>query len=238
MTTCKNCSEHFDSKYCPFCGTASEIIRIDKHYVLHELQHGILHFEKGFLYTVRELITNPGNSIRNFINGERSKHYKPIGFLIICSIIYSILAKILKHKVKADSPIGNVNRIIIWITENYNYSNLIEIVFIALSLKWFFSKKEVNYFENIVLLCFLTGIGMLINSVSLVFEFITRTSLITKFFQIITIAYTVWAIGQFYDKHKWTTYLKALLAYILGFVLFIASALIFAITLKVLKIHL
>jgi predicted acetyltransferase len=33
--------------------------RIDGHYIIHEIEH-VLHFERGNLYTVRELITKPG----------------------------------------------------------------------------------------------------------------------------------------------------------------------------------
>jgi Protein of unknown function (DUF3667) len=238
MTICKNCGNSIESKFCSECGTASEIKRINKKYVLHELQHGILHFESGFLYTVKQLILRPGQIIHNFIEGERSKLYKPIGFLIICSIIYTILAKFLHFKVKADSPIGNVNKIIIWISENTNYSNLIEIVFIALSLNWFFKKRGFNYFENIVLLSFLSGIAMLISSLILIISVLLRYENLKNFGQILIFVYMVWGIEQFYGGKNLKSYFKAFLAYFLGFTLFIFAAILLALVLKFFKVHL
>ena len=82
MNICKNCSSKFDTKFCPECGTNAVSKRIDKHYFIHELKHGILHLENGFVYTTKELLTNPGNSIRKFIEGERTRHFKPIGLSI------------------------------------------------------------------------------------------------------------------------------------------------------------
>src|SRR3989304_2063793 len=92
MNTCKKCYLQSVGNYCPDCGTPFHIKRIDKKYILHELEHSILHIENGIFYTIKELIVNPGNTIRNFIKGERDKHFKPLGFLIISSVIYGFVS--------------------------------------------------------------------------------------------------------------------------------------------------
>lgn len=239
MIICSNCSNNFDTNYCPNCGTPARTKRIDKKYVLHEVQHGIFHFEKGFLYTVKELFVHPGHSIRSFIQGERSKHYKPIGFVIVTSIIYSILSHALHYKPDLKIPSGNISKIFDWVGENYNYSNLIEILFIAFTLNWFFRKKGYNYFENLVLLCYLTGFGMLIGVFCLIIAAITKLEIINShIFTISIIIYTVWAVGQFYNNKYWWTYIKILIAYIVGFLLFMISAILLAVILNTLNIHL
>lgn len=64
--------------------------RIDGHYIAHEIEH-ILHFERGILYTVKGLLIAPGASVRQFINENRSRLVKPIIFIIITSLIYSVV---------------------------------------------------------------------------------------------------------------------------------------------------
>ena len=37
----------------------------------HDLIHGVWHIDKGVLFTVKELILRPGDSVRGFIQGKR-----------------------------------------------------------------------------------------------------------------------------------------------------------------------
>jgi hypothetical protein len=238
MTTCINCSTNFDSNYCPNCGTSAKIARIDKKFVLHEFQHGILHFEKGFLYTLKELLLSPGHSIRRFIQGNRVKFYKPIGFLIVCSIIYSVLSHKLNPTPAPAIENENIAKVFEWISEHYNYSNIIEILFISLTLKWFFKKTNYNYFENFVLLSYLTGFGMLIGAFLIIVAYLSKLDIFNTLFPIVAVFYTVWAIGQFYDHNGWGTYLKSFIAYTVGFLLFVVSAILFGVILDTLHVQL
>ena len=79
---CKNCNTEINSKFCPDCGQPASLKRIDGKYIIHEIEH-VLHFERGILYTIRELITNPGQNIRNYLFENRSRLVKPIIFIII-----------------------------------------------------------------------------------------------------------------------------------------------------------
>lgn len=58
MTNCKNCGTDITLNFCPKCGQPAVLKRIDVHYIVHEIEH-VLHFERGILYTIRELITTP-----------------------------------------------------------------------------------------------------------------------------------------------------------------------------------
>ena len=79
---CKNCNVEIESKYCPECGKATSLKRIDGHYVIHEIEH-VLHFERGIFYTIKELFTNPGQIIRNYLSEDRNRLVKPIIFIIL-----------------------------------------------------------------------------------------------------------------------------------------------------------
>ena len=86
---CKNCNIEINSKFCPNCGQPSNLKRIDGHYIIHEIEH-VLHFERGILYTIKELVTNPGQNVKNYLTENRNRLVKPIIFIIVTSLIYSI----------------------------------------------------------------------------------------------------------------------------------------------------
>lgn len=87
---CVVCNSEINTKFCPDCGHPAQRKRIDRKYIIHEIEH-VLHFERGILYTIQELILSPGDNIRKYLSENRSRLVKPIIFIIITSLIYTIL---------------------------------------------------------------------------------------------------------------------------------------------------
>ena len=222
---CKNSNSEVNSQFCPDCGQSASLKRINGHYIIHEIEH-VLHFERGILYTVRELTTNSGQNIRKYLSENRSRLVKPIIFIIITSLIYTILNHLFHiedgyvkyHETKGETP-SAVGNIVKWVQDHYGYANIMMGVFIALWLKLFFRKYKYNFYEILIMLCFVMGMGMLIFSVFVIIQGLTHFNIMT-IAGIIAIAYCVWAIGQFYDKKKISNYIKALFAYIFGMITF------------------
>jgi hypothetical protein len=225
---CKNCNTEVHLNYCPNCAQPVKLKRINGHYILHEIEH-VLHFEKGILYTIRELVLRPGQSIRNFISENRSRLIKPIIFIIIASLIYTLAS----HFFHIEEPVLKAGQaentatasIIKWIYGHLGYSNIIMGVFIALWLKLFFRKYDYNFYEILILLCFAMGIGMLFFAFFVVLQGLTHVNL-TMVRELVFFLYCAWAIGQFFDKKKAINYVKALIAYLLGMVTFWFCALL------------
>jgi hypothetical protein len=231
MTNCKNCNNQIAEKYCPNCGQSATLKRIDKHYISHEIQH-LLHFEKGIFYTAKELLTRPGTSIKEFIDENRNKHIKPIPFLILTSLLYTLIAhffhadKIYNEKEKllfVKSSIGDIQH---WTQTHYGYANIIMGVFIALCVKLLFRKYKYNLFEITILICFVMGQGMLFLTLEAIFVGLLSKQAFIGILTVISFAYPTWAIGQFFDKSKVSSYVKAIFAYILGYTLFYISIII------------
>jgi hypothetical protein len=86
-------------------------------------------------------------------------------------------------------------------------------------VKRVFQKIELQLLRNSDYAVFCNGNGMLIFSVFVILEGLTHFSFMTAA-GVIGIAYCVWAIGQFYENKKASSYLKALAAYILGMITF------------------
>ena len=219
---CKNCNSEINSKFCPECGHPALLHRIDGHYILHEIQH-VLHFERGILFTIRELITNPGENVRFYLSENRSRLVKPIIFIILTSLIYSITNHLFHFEDGyvnyLDSKPSTTSEIFKWIQGHYGWSNIIMGIFIAFWTKLFFKKYDFNFFEILILLCFVMGIGMLIYSVFGIAQGITQMKLM-QFAGLFGFSYSAWAIGQFFEKKKVISYIKAISAYLLGMLTF------------------
>lgn len=224
---CKNCKTELNSKFCPDCGQPAKLKRIDGHYIIHEIEH-ILHFESGILFTIRELIINPGENIRNYLLENRSRLIKPIVFIIVCSLIYSITINIFHiedNYIKFEGRQSTASDMFKWIQEHYGYANVIMGLFITMWLKIFFRKYNYNIFEILILLCFIMGVSMLIFSLFALFQGLIKINLMT-IGGIIGIGYCSWAIGHFFGKSRVFNYVKALFAYILGMITFTISTIL------------
>ncbi|PCI32638.1 MAG: hypothetical protein COB60_09260 [Flavobacteriaceae bacterium] len=217
---CKNCNTEATHNYCPNCGQAMSLRRIDGRYIAHEIGH-VLNFEKGILYTIRGLITTPGENVRQFISGNRARLVKPIIFIILTSLIYSLVNHFfhvedgyVNYEESTKSTTGTIFK---WVQDHYGYANIIMGIFIAIWAKLFFRKYSYNFFEILILLCFIMGMGMLIFAVFAIFQSVTKIDSM-QIAGIAGIVYCTWAIGQFFDKKKPINYLKAFASYTLGMI--------------------
>jgi O-antigen/teichoic acid export membrane protein len=101
--------------------------------------------------------------------------------------------------------------------ENMGYASLIIGLFMAFWIKLFFRKSDYNLFEIFVLLCFVSGISALFMSVISFFQGMLQLDLLLVSNSISTIYY-FWAIGQFFDRKKAGSYIKAMLAFVVGLI--------------------
>lgn len=211
---------------------AFKLQRIDGHYIIHEIEH-VLHFERGILYTVKELILKPGENVRRYISDNRTRLVKPIIFIIVTSLVYSLVNHFFHIEdgyVKYDSSTKSTTSAIFeWVQGHYGYANIVMGIFIAFWAKLFFRKYGYNFFEILILLCFVMGMGMLFCAFFALIQGLTNVNLM-QFGGILGVAYCSWAIGQFFDKKKPVNYLKAFAAYCLGML----TSVFFALTIGIL----
>lgn len=225
---CKNCNHEVYLNYCSNCGQPVKLKRINAYYILHEIEH-MLHFERGILYTVKELTLNPGKSIKTYITENRSKLVKPIIFIIVTSLFYTFCNHFFHFEDGYidyhDEKNSSIKEIFKWIQAHYGYANIIISVFISIWIKLFFRKHEFNFFEILILLCFITGISMLIYSVFGILQYFTHYNLM-QVSSVVGLLYIVWAIGQFFGKRKFINYVKAFFSYVLGILTFSVAVII------------
>jgi len=186
--------------------------RIDGRYILQEIGDFFL-ANKGMVYTIKNVLIKPGESVRQFISEDRYRFVKPITFLFITSVLYALVSnqfdtdKYFQISVEDSKVSLFLNRIF----ENFGYLNLLIGIFVALWAKILFKKADYNLYEIYILFCFVFGIVMLFHSVTAIIQEVTHL----KFYAIGTL-YITWAIGQFFDKKKVVSYIKALFSFLLG----------------------
>lgn len=95
---CLNCDAELIGAYCYGCGQKADTHRISiKHLIEHDLVHGIWHFDKGLLYTVREAFVRPGSMAIDYIRGKRVKYYNVFYLILIVLGINLLVAKYFKE---------------------------------------------------------------------------------------------------------------------------------------------
>jgi hypothetical protein len=194
--------------------------RINSGYIWHEFQH-ILHFERGFLYTMKGLMLQPGKTVREFLLEDRTKAVKPIIFILVISTVVTLVLKNTGDKMYFFSTDSFNNRettgkIYEWFNHNIGYSFIIMGIYITFWVKLFFRKHPYNFWELLVSFCYFIGqslfiffiLIMVLNNINLPFK--------VELGKYIGFIYLFWATGQFFGEKKFINYVKSTIAIILG----------------------
>ncbi len=85
---CKNCTHIYQGKFCPNCGQKTATHEIDFNFVVHEVPHSAFHLSKGIFFTIKELCTRPGKTIKEYFEGKRINHFPPLTYLLIITSLF------------------------------------------------------------------------------------------------------------------------------------------------------
>lgn len=167
---CPNCHHAITQNFCANCGQ-KKYKRIDKKYIWEELQYTILHTNKGFLYSIKNIVKNPGKTAKEFIDGNRVNHYKPILLAFVLSGISTFVSfKIIGLKELMSSYYAqqhmNSQFMNDYVTFTSSYNSVIMLALIplfALLTKIALRKWGHNYFEHIVMNAYILSFYTLLN---------------------------------------------------------------------------
>jgi len=152
---CKNCSNQFTGHYCNNCGQSGDVHRLDLHFLWHDVRHGLFHFDEGILYSIKQLLLRPGNTIRDFINGKRKRHFAPLSLVIVLAGLYGILYHYFHINpivVPSDDDSGiDYEKVNEWLATHYAWTTLATIPFYTLGTFIAFRKQGYNVAEYFVL---------------------------------------------------------------------------------------
>jgi len=226
MERCKYCGGAVNGDYCSDCGQPVKLKKIDRRYVFNEIAD-VLNVNNRMIYTIKRLITSPGNSVRQYITEDRSRFVKPISFVFINALIYTLVHSLFPIGIEDIIPQMDVSdvehNIYKWTQENSGYMTLLIGLFMAFGIKIFFRKAGYNLYETFILLCFVFGLTLLFDVVFIFLQKITGLNL-TQVFTIAETLYITWAVGQFFDDKKAVSYIKALLSFLFALLMLILAS--------------
>ena len=103
---CINCERGIADaaqKFCPNCGQPTPAHRIDWHFLGHELEHSVLHMDRGILYSLKQLMLRPGQLLRDYIEGRRGNQVKPLLLITMMSAVVVLLNRVLNGDTMMDT---------------------------------------------------------------------------------------------------------------------------------------
>lgn len=242
---CKNCGQHLhlDQKFCHNCGQNSNTHRINFHFLVHEVQHGIFHVDKGIFYTIKELFTRPGHTIREYIEGRRQSHFKPVLLIMILGTVSFFLNKLIyndndllintsdleelkKSKEYKDAMDGSkgaklldyfmeeIHRISNWINEHFALSVLILIPIFAFAMYLaYFTRNKSKRLNYAEFLVIATYLSAQTMVISII-AIPFREIIDSTVFLLMMFVVNLWTMIQFYkNQHPFKTVLRFLASY-------------------------
>lgn len=244
---CKNCGQHLllNQNFCHSCGQKADTHRINFHFLVHEIQHSIFHVDGGILYTLKHLFTRPGHMLREYLEGKRIHHFKPVLMLIIIGSINGLLGLIFEGKSKStaatseqvieklnnDPETKGINNaldissffeycvsIINWFASHIAFLVLLLIPAVALGFYFGFRKYKINYAEWLIVMTYFGAITLAIDFPFFILENIFNLNLSGLYF-IILFCFSFWIMLQFFNtKTKYKVILRTLWSQFLVFI--------------------
>ena len=183
-TTCLNCNSKLTGPFCAQCGQSRDTHRITfKHFIFHDVLHGVFHVERGMLFTAKQALRRPGIAALDYIAGKRKPYYNV--FLLVLFTLGLILflrhtyAQLEGAQYKKDFVEVNLNE------ASQNIDNLLSqkskiIIFLfvplaAINSRLLFKGKRYNLLEHAILA------GMILLGILLITDIFT-TVLYFNFF--------------------------------------------------------
>ena len=232
--TCKNCGQTYTGHYCNNCGQPAATHQLNFHFLWHEIQHGLFHFDHGFSYSAKQLFTRPGHSIRDFIEGKRVKHFKPVSLVLLLATAYGFLYHYfdisfitIKTEPSSETSIVDSVKFNEWVGSHYAWVVLLTIPLYTIGTSIAFKKQTYNLVEYFILNTFKASQRLIISIAlfPLLYYYNGTNTMRTLSFIIylIDVVLIYWTNAQFFNK---LSLKRTLLLTFLSQILFLTSLLI------------
>ncbi len=226
---CKNCGHRVDGNFCSRCGQNTKVERINFPNFLSEVSESIFQINKGFFYTLKELFVRPGNSIKEFLNGKRKNHFKPIAYVLTLSTFYFLITQVIHQNTWIDDLVSGwmegtsigaaeaeVPAVLIWFSKNYAYSALLLLPVFSLASYLSFLKFGKNYLEHMVVNSYVTGQLAIFYALFAIGRTVFESEILEMIPVLVAIGYTCWVFWQLFSEgSSMTKILRLIMTYVL-----------------------
>ncbi|MBL7857717.1 MAG: DUF3667 domain-containing protein [Cyclobacteriaceae bacterium] len=226
---CLNCDTVVSGKFCSNCGQSIDTHRFQPmHVFTHDFLKKVFYFDKGLFYSIKELFTRPGHSVREYIEGKRVNHLPYFSLIIIVIIFFKMIEDITPFHY---ADLTDQNKEMLDFVEQTikRHAKLFYLGIIPLYALFsflMFRKAKLNYSEHFVINTFRTSAFLLMNIMFLVMASLLRnTTIILPINRALTwimLAYGTWFYYQYFSLYytrKLLLVLRSLLAVTLPMIL-------------------
>lgn len=205
---CLNCAAVVTGKFCSHCGQSIDTHRFRPKYVFtHDFLKKVFYFDQGLFYSIKELFTRPGHSVREYVEGKRVKHLPYISLIIALIVFFKIIEDITPFHY---AELTEENKELMDFVEqkikhNAKVYYLSLIPFYALFSFLLFRKAKFNYSEHFVINTFRTAAFLFLNIIFLIIASLMRNTdvilSINRALTLITLVYGTWFYYQYFSLY-------------------------------------
>jgi len=240
-TSCINCGQMIDGKFCPHCGQKRIMPRLTFRQFGHDFMDRVLGLEGMLPRTWKGLTLYPGKVLREYIGGNRKLYVNPLSYYFFQFGFYLLLVNLLGIDIgemihvkdvenSMQEAMGNPEvdqaaqeqtaALQSMLFKNLQFFALIQYPFIALWAMVFFRKSGFNFLEHILLPLYTFGHLAIMSVVfAILYKFTGFYSLMIGF--VISIGYFVFVCIKFYEpQNKVLGVIKSLVMYALSYICF------------------
>lgn len=232
---CANCRRPIagaDQQFCPACGQVTPAHRIDWHFLGHELEHSVLHMDRGILYSLKRLMLRPGHLMRDYIEGRRAGQVKPLLLLMMMAAVVVLISRYLAGQEIIDAAAvagtlqgqastathqaGFVKAYLLvteWMNRHFAASTLLLLPLEAASFRLAFHRVgKLNYPEWLVITAFLTVQTFVLWAVLVALHrWVGQPQLWAVG---LAVLYAIFSLAQFFHGYpRWKSALRTLLGF-------------------------
>jgi len=154
---CLNCNEAVERNYCSNCGQKTDTHRITlKHFLFHDVIHGVWHLDRGILFTLKQAIARPGKAALEYIEGKRIPYYNVFYLILLLTglgiFIESIYLKASAKFISYIPPDPNAtNATLDFLAKHAKFFLLLAIPVFALNSYILFNRRKFLYSEHLII---------------------------------------------------------------------------------------
>lgn len=227
---CQNCQFIYDGYFCPRCGQKYMDGRFTIKESVNWILGQILNLEKGFFYTIWQLLLRPGLVINDYLNKATVRYVHPFRFAFIVATISAIitissgafetqeLSQFMPGK--SEIEVEKLENLVEQIKKYFTLIMLVSIPFYAISTQLIYRRFKKNFTEHLILNSYAYGFSLAV-AWPFIFVILLPNGLIYhgSISFIISLIAIAWVYAKFFKESIFKAFLKTILVTIFSMIL-------------------
>jgi hypothetical protein len=203
MPTCLNCGTFITDNFCSKCGQKKEVGRLTWDSIVKEILH-FFSIEKGFVYTSYRLLIRPDQVIKEYLEGNRKRNFKPIALYLIWVgihlLAYQFITDSMQYEnLRTTGYLLQGGETQAFIVKNSQLFGRLQLPILSFFVWLIVSRPSLNFIETLVAIIYVfAGITILVFFQIIIVGLVFRTNFLTNAFLIqVQVVSSLWTFYCF-----------------------------------------